>query len=203
MIHADRDRLAKLVSRERLAGVRRFGAVVLDVDDTLLARPALLGEDRAEDTGQRVGALVRGLLSKGVRIVLVTGHGWEQLKHRWIEPSLLQSGATIERLPIYANRGATKIVCNRAGFSEDRVYQDVHLIAQEHRTPLLRLLSSLQHAYFQDFQARASWYRRTFPRFDFDQTPTVSLRDGVVAELRPLPSRVHAAQEGGGTRAPT
>jgi hydroxymethylpyrimidine pyrophosphatase-like HAD family hydrolase len=189
----ERDRLTSLIGRERLARVRRLGAVVLDVDDTLLARPALPGQDRAEAPGREVQPLIRGLLGKGVRVILVTGHGWEQLKRRWIEPSLLQSVATAGRLQIYANRGATKVVCDNTTFSEDRAYRDVHAIASEHQTPLLQLLTSLREAYVRDLQTRASWYRRTYSRFDFDQTPVVSLREEVVAQLRPLPSRVHAS----------
>jgi hypothetical protein len=192
----DRDWLAKVIDRERLAAVRRFGAIVLDVDDTLLARPALRGEDRAEDSGQRVGALIRGLLDRGVRVILITGHGWGQLQRRWIVPSPLESTAATERLQIYATRGATKVVCDTAAFSEDRAYSDLYAITHEHRIPLVHLLTSLQEEYVRDFQARASWYRRTYSRFDFDQMPTVSLREEVVAELRPLPSRVHATRGG-------
>jgi hypothetical protein len=135
-----------------------------------------------------------------VRVILITGHGWEQLKRRWIVPSLLESMTATERLQIYANRGATKVVCDNVAFSEDRAYRDAHAIAHEHRIPLVHLLTSLQEEYVRDFQARASWYRQTYSRFDFDQMPTVSLREEVVAELRPLPSRVHATRGGGDPR---
>jgi hypothetical protein len=197
----DHDRLATLIGWARLEGVRDHGAVVLDVDDTLLPRPTLLGEDRAEESGQQMGAVIRSLLKTGVRVTLITGHGWEQLQHRWVEPCLLdEPEGAIQNLLVYANRGATKVVFDGAGFAEDRSYGERHAIAQEHRISVLQLLSALQQVYVRDLQMRPSWYGQAFPRFDFDEVPTVSLREEVVAVLRPLPSRAHASEAGADPR---
>jgi hypothetical protein len=178
-----------------------LGAIALDVDDTLLARPPFLGEAPTPDSGQRVGAVILSLLKGGVRVILITGHGWEQLRRRWVGPLLRQYGGPAEGLQIYANRGATKLAVDGGRVSEDRGYRDGHVIAEAHREAILQVLRSLQTAYLRDFEARASWYRQTFPRFDFDQLPAVSLREEVVAELRPLPSRAHTAHQGEDVRA--
>ncbi len=192
---ATQDLLATQISRSFRRRLRGRGALVLDVDDTLLARPPLPGDSQAEDSGHEVAGLIRGLLANGMRVVLVTGHGWEQLRRRWIEPWLLPIGTEADRLLIYANRGATKIAPDGGALIEDRAYRLRHALAPEHRTPLLGLLSSLRERHSRDIERRVSWYRRRYPRFDFDQAPTVSVREEVVAFLRPLPSRAHATEE--------
>jgi hypothetical protein len=111
-VDVDLDTLLQASVVER---VLRHGALLLDVDDTILVR------ERAGRGGPETfadspsAALLPKLLTRGFRLCLITGHGWKQLESRLISPlteHLRLSGTqeAIEKLHIYANRGATKIL---------------------------------------------------------------------------------------------
>ncbi|HZG53298.1 MAG TPA: hypothetical protein VEZ40_14300, partial [Pyrinomonadaceae bacterium] len=112
--------LGELLDAARVERLRRAGALALDVDDTLLARERaafVAGVRGGEETfaESASAALLPELLRRGFRVGLITGHGWRQLESRLVAPvveRLRETGDewSIERLRVYANRGATKIV---------------------------------------------------------------------------------------------
>ena len=196
--------LDKLMDAAHVERVRRAGALVLDVDDTLLAR------ERAGGTGEETfresapAALLPELLRRGFNVCLITGHGWQQLQTRliapliecWCEPrdAAADAATCIERLRVYANRGATKIVRDGERHVTDEVYGARHQLRAEDMATLCELLETLGVEFNASYSARREWFRETFPRFDFATLPArVSEREGAVLVLRPIPARRHAA----------
>jgi hydroxymethylpyrimidine pyrophosphatase-like HAD family hydrolase len=193
--------LDRVIDAAQIECVRSHGALVLDVDDTLLAR------ERADGTGQEIfndsaaAGLLPELLRRGFNLCLITGHGWQQLESRLVVPiveRLRESGdeAAVERLRIYANRGATRIAWDGTRHQVDVTYGE-HLQIRAGDVGVLRdLLESLAAEFEVDVSVRGEWYRKTFPRFDFEELPAgVSEREGAVLVLRPIPARIHAADD--------
>jgi hydroxymethylpyrimidine pyrophosphatase-like HAD family hydrolase len=207
--------LGKLIDAARVGRVRRAGALVFDVDDTLLARERAGGagvetvagtlmETIAETFAESApAALLPELLRRGFNLCFITGHGWQQLQTRLVAPiieSLRESGdsddarACIERLRVYANRGATKIAWDGERYAVDEVYGARHQLRDADRATLRELLEILGAEFDASFRARREWFQETFPRFDFATLPArVSEREGAVLVLRPIPARRHAA----------
>lgn len=187
---------------QRAPQLLEFGAVVLDVDDTILARDSASqsGETFAESPA---AAFIPELLEAGVRIVLVTGHGWRQLESRLVGPiqSVLQAGATLrvfdprERLEVYANRGATKITWDGCSYRTDEEYSNTHGIPKHDCLVILGILEDARAGYHEELRARATWYRRTFPRFDGWRSAAIEVRERSAIALRPIPSAFHALEE--------
>ncbi|HZH30335.1 MAG TPA: hypothetical protein VEY11_06190 [Pyrinomonadaceae bacterium] len=198
--------LGKLLDATRVERLRRAGALVLDVDDTLLAREraAAVGDSvRAggEETFEESAAamLLPELLRRGFRVGLITGHGWRQLERRLVAPVVErlreahEAGASIARLSVYANRGATKIVWDGERHAVDAVYGERHQLRVEDTATLRGLLESLGAEFDAEVRARREWYAASFPRFDFATLPPrVDEREGAVLVLRPIPARRHA-----------
>ncbi|HYO99639.1 MAG TPA: hypothetical protein VER76_05575 [Pyrinomonadaceae bacterium] len=194
--------LEELMDAGRVERLRQKGALVLDVDDTLLARVRADGGAGEETFAESAAAAgLPELLRRGFRVCLITGHGWRQLEARLVAPvieNLRESGkaACVERLRVYANRGATKIVCDGARREVDEVYGERYQLRAEDVPALSRLLESLWAEFEVDVKARGRWYEAAFPRFDFSTLPArVSEREGAVLVLRPVPSRIHAAAD--------
>jgi hydroxymethylpyrimidine pyrophosphatase-like HAD family hydrolase len=193
--------LETVIDASQMERVRSHGALVFDVDDTLLAR------ERADGAGQETfydsaaAALLPEFLRHGFNLCLITGHGWQQLESRLVAPiveRLRESGdeAAIQRLRVYANRGATKIALNDAGHQVDVAYGEHFQIRASDVGVLRDLLESLAAEFEVDVSNRDEWYRRVFPRFDFEALPArVSEREGAVLVLRPIPGRIHAAND--------
>jgi len=203
--------LDKLLNAARVERLRRAGALVLDVDDTLLARERAggfagggsvggVGSGGGEETftESASAALLPELLRRGFRVGLVTGHGWRQLESRLVAPvveRLRESGdaSSVEHLRVYANRGATKIVWDGARHAVDEVYGARHQLRDADVARLRALLETLGAEFDADVNARREWYRAAFPRFDFATLPArVDEREGAVLVLRPIPARRHA-----------
>lgn len=206
--------LGKLLDAPRVERLRRAGALVLDVDDTLLARERAGGDGVRGGGGEETfaesaaAALLPPLLRRGFRIGLITGHGWRQLRSRLVAPvveRLRETGdaaACVERLHIYANRGATKIVRDGERHRVDEFYGERYQLRAADVATLRGLLESLGAEFDADVRARGEWYRETFPRFDFTTLPArVDEREGAVLVLRPLPARRHAADGASSARA--
>lgn len=197
--------LGELLDAARVERIRRAGALVLDVDDTLLAREragaggvASRGEESFAESA--AAALLPELLRRGFRIGLVTGHGWRQLERRLVMPvveRLRETGdaSAIARLGIYANRGATKIVWYGARHAVEEVYGERHQLRAADVAELRALLETLGAEFDAKVKARAEWYASAFPRFDFASLPArVDEREGAVLVLRPIPAQRHAAE---------
>lgn len=194
--------LDKLFDAARVERVRRQGALVLDVDDTLLARAGSAGEESFAESAP--AALLPELLRRGFNVCLITGHGWEQLQSRLIAPIVERlreagddaAGASIARLRVYANRGATKIIRDGERHGTDAVYGARHQLRDEDKTALRSLLETLGGEFDASYRARREWFQAAFPRFDFATLPArVSEREGAVLVLRPIPARMHAADK--------
>jgi hypothetical protein len=200
--------LGELLDAARVERLRRAGALVLDVDDTLLARERVRGVDGAVGGGETfaesaAAALLPELLRRGFRVALVTGHGWRQLESRLVAPVVerlreLDGGdgaaTSVARLRVYANRGATKIVYDGASHKVEEVYGGRHQLRAADVATLRGLLESLGAEFGADVRARREWYEASFPRFDFMTLPArVDEREGAVLVLRPIPARRHAA----------
>jgi hypothetical protein len=199
--------LDKLFDAARVERVRRQGALVLDVDDTLLARERTGGagaETLAETFAESASAaMLPELLRRGFNLCLITGHGWGQLESRLIAPlvgSLLResgdgeaAAASVERLRVYANRGATKIVWDGERHAFDEAYGARHRLRDEDRGALREVLELLGAEFDREVSARREQFEATWPRFDFTTLPArVSEREGAVLVLRPIPTRMHA-----------
>ncbi|HEV7903547.1 MAG TPA: hypothetical protein VGO96_06880, partial [Pyrinomonadaceae bacterium] len=208
--------LDEVIDAARVERVRRAGALVLDVDDTLLARERkgdAGGEILAETfAGSASAALLPELLRRGFNVCLITGHGWSQLESRLIAPlvaRLRESGdgdetaaSCVERLRVYANRGATKIVWDGERYASEEVYGARHQLRDADRGALRELLEFLGAEFEREVSARREWFEATFPRFDFATLPArVSEREGAVLVLRPIPARMHAADGAANARA--
>jgi hypothetical protein len=195
--------LGNFIDAQHVARVRRAGALVLDVDDTLLARERAGGAGEETFKESASAALLPELLRRGFNVCLITGHGWGQLQSRLILPlveRLRESGgdaaaACIERLRVYANRGATKIRWDGERHETDAVYGKRHQLRDEDKAALRSLLETLGAEFESEVRTRREWFQTTFPRFDFAMLPArVSEREGAVLVLRPIPTRLHATQ---------
>ncbi|HLL70687.1 MAG TPA: hypothetical protein VK363_04590 [Pyrinomonadaceae bacterium] len=198
--------LDELMDAARVERLRLRGALVLDVDDTLLARVRADGGAGEETFAESAAAAaLPELLRRGFNVCLITGHGWQQLETRLVAPvaeHLRGSGdataaaSCIARLHVYANRGATKIVRDGARHAVDEIYGARHQLRDEDVPALRTLLESLAVEFEADVRARVAWYEASFPRFDFGALPArVSEREGAVLVLRPVPSRIHAVRD--------
>ena len=196
--------LDKLMDAARVERLRLSGALVLDVDDTLLARVRANGGAGEETFAESAAATaIPELLRRRFSVCLITGHGWRQLETRLVAPvaehlrvsgGAASAAACIARLHVYANRGATKIVRDDARHAVDEVYGARHQLRDEDLPALRALLESLAAEFEADVRARRRWYEASFPRFDFGALPArVSVREGAVLVLRPVPSPIHAA----------
>jgi hypothetical protein len=198
--------LDKLLDAARIERVRRAGALVLDVDDTLLAREraGITGAETLAETfaESAPAALLPELLRRGFNLCLITGHGWQQLQTRLTLPLIEHlrelgddnAAACCGRLRVYANRGATKINWEGERHGTDEVYGAQHQLRDGDRAPLRSLLETLGAEFDASYEARRAWFQATFPRFDFATLPArVSEREGAVLVLRPIPARIHAA----------
>lgn len=190
--------LSKLIDKPLIERVRSHGAIVLDVDDTLLTRKGARSEAQQTFLESPSAGLLPGLLRRGFTLCVITGHGWQQLHARLIAPiakGLRESGdrADVDRLHVYANRGATKIVWDGTTHKVEEVYGARYQIRQEDLAVLRSLLEALAADFRIDVEARREWYSKSFPRFDFaNLPPRVDEREGAVMVLRPIPARFHA-----------
>lgn len=181
-----------------VARVKNHGALLLDVDDTLLVRERAAGSRPEVFADSAPAALLPQLLDRGMRLCLITGHGWRQLESRLISPlrEQLPTPGSIERLSIYANRGATKILWDGSRHVVDETYGTSYQLRARDLKALSHLLNSLAEDFRIDFESQPGWYRRTFNRFDFSSLPgTVTEREGAVLVLRPVPTSKHADLE--------
>jgi hypothetical protein len=202
--------LGKLLDAAHVARVRRAGAFVFDVDDTLLARERAGGAGAETFAESAPAALLPELLRRGFNLCLITGHGWQQLQSRLVAPvvaRLRESGdddaaACIVRLRVYANRGATKISWDGERHAVAEVYGARHQLRDGDRAALRELLETLGAEFDAEVKTRREWFQATFPRFDFATLPArVSEREGAVLVLRPVPARLHAADGSSNPRA--
>lgn len=193
-----------LMDAARVERLRLSGALVLDVDDTLLARVRADGGAGEETFAESAAAAaLPELLRRGFNVCLITGHGWRQLETRLVAPvaehlrkacDAAFAASCIARLRVYANRGATKIIRDGARHAVDEVYGARHQLRDEDVPALRALLESLATEFETDVRVRRRWYEASFPRFDFGALPArVSVREGALLVLRPVPSLIHAA----------
>ncbi len=190
--------IGRVVDASCVARVMDRGALLLDVDDTLLVRERAGGAAPEVFADSPSAALLPPLLDRGIRLCLITGHGWKQLESRLISPlrDQLHTRGSIERLSIYTNRGATKIFWNGSRHVADEAYGSRYQLRVGDVKALSDLLNSLAEEFRIDFESQPGWYRKTFPRFDFSSLPaTVTEREGGVLVLRPVPTSKHAESE--------
>jgi hypothetical protein len=196
------DTLVRVVDAPHVQRIYRLGALILDVDDTLIPRAGCdsAGENLALEPTVRIALL----LLRGFHVGIVTGHGWTQLNRKLIRPivDILRQTAphsyaeAIARLHVYANGGATKAAWNGHGHATDLQYGHSHGLRSRDMPVLCRILQGAATELTDDWQARKEWYQRSFPLFDFHSLPAaVEDREGAVLVLRPVPSRAHAARD--------
>lgn len=200
-MHSGLIELEKILSLERLTKMRDNGAVFFDVDDTLLARRRTSFENDQTFSESAAAILIPQLLIAGVRVCLITGHGWNQLKRRLVLPLIgdvskkfsQKRNELFERFFIYANRGATKLVWKTNNYKEDKIYGREFALDTVESTALRGIFTSLTEILIEDFERRESLYKQTFPNFAFDELPPKIIeREKVVLSLRPIPSRTHS-----------
>lgn len=188
--------LDTLLPTSLLERVRKHGALLLDVDDTILLRERTGGGGPETFADSPSAALLPELLIRGFRVCLITGHGWKQLESRLIAPLTAQlsgSREVMKRLHIYANRGATKVLWDGTRPVMDETYAAQHNLPATDMAALNGLLRWLAEHLTSEVEAKLDWYRKTYTRFDFQSLPpTVTEREGAVLVLRPVPTSQHA-----------
>lgn len=198
------NKLDALLSPERLEILRRNGALIFDVDDTLLARRGAASENDQIFSESAAAISVPLLLNAGVRVCIVTGHGWKQLKKRFVsflveEVSNLfpeKSEEILKRFFVYANRGATKLIRENGDYTEDAVYGGEFSIDETDSVQLREILERLKEFFNEDFAKRKDWYLQNFPVFAFEELPPKILeREKAVLGLRPIPSESHCEKD--------
>lgn len=193
--------LDTILSINKLENLLRHGAIVFDVDDTLLARrikPSETGQIFSDSTA---AVAIPLLLKAGVRVCIITGHGWQQLEKRFVAPlseEILRlftekADETLNRFFVYANRGATKLIWEKGVFIPDAKYNDEFSFTPNDLKYLIEILENLKKSFIKDFTNRKNWYLQNFVNFDFDELPPKILeRERVVLGLRPIPSQAHS-----------
>lgn len=195
-----RDNLSTLLSPERLEKLRRNGAIVFDVDDTLLARRGKFSENDQIFSESPAALSVPRLLNAGVRVCVITGHGWAQLEKRFVAPldeeisNLFpeKRDEILKRFFVYANRGATKIIRENDDYIEETVYGGEFSFDETDLVRLREILERLKESSIEDFAKRKEWHLENFPEFNFEELPPEILeREKVVLGLRPIFSEAH------------
>ena len=192
----------ELIDRSLIDRLRQQGALVLDVDDTLLSRDSIGAKQ--ESFVERPAARLSELLRCGFTVCIMTGHGWRQLESRLMNPVIEQvkkdgNEDYIGRLYMYANRGATKIIWDGKRHKLDEVYGYQYQLCEDDVPTLRRLLESLAMDLCIDVRARNKWYRENFGKFDFDAAPaSIEEREGAIMVLRPIPGPLHVTDLGSG-----
>ena len=204
-MRTDLSKLEKILSPERLESLRQNGVLIFDVDDTLLARRSQPSEKDQIFAESAAAVSVPMLLSAGVRICVITGHGWAQLERRFVSPLIDEisnlfpekRAEILQRFYIYANRGATKIIRRNEVYAEESVYGKEFSFDEADSFRLSEILERLRESFNEDFARRKDWYRQSFPKFAFDELPPEIIeREKVVLGLRPIPSAAHSEKSG-------
>jgi hydroxymethylpyrimidine pyrophosphatase-like HAD family hydrolase len=189
-----------LLSPDRIKNLRENGAIFFDVDDTLLARRKNAGENDQNFSESSAAALVPLLLGAGVRVCVITGHGWAQLERRFVTPLRevvtkhfpANADRILQRFFVYANRGATKVVLKKKTYAEDENYGNKYFLERADSRRLREIFRELADFFDADFAKRKDFYLQNFPKFAFDELPPKIIeREKVVLCLRPIPSETH------------
>jgi len=195
-----RDNLNTLLSPERLEKLRQNGVMIFDVDDTLLARRGRFSKNDQIFSESPAAVSIPLLLNAGVRVCVITGHGWAQLEKRFVLPldkeiSKLfpeNRDEILRRFFVYANRGATKIIRENGYYKEETVYGSEFSFDETDLIRLREILERLKDTFIEDFAKRKGWYLENFPEFNSEELPPEILeREKVVLGLRPIPSESH------------
>jgi hypothetical protein len=142
------DALDKVITPSRMQTLRARGVLILDVDDTLLARRNGSTADGEKFGDSPAALMLPQLLHVGVRVALMTGHGWEQLDERLIktflqqiskEPSLVLN----DHFYAYANRGATRIIFDGSTWRLDEKYARGFVFSPDELKALTAILTEL------------------------------------------------------------
>lgn len=186
-----------LLSAIDLSDLRRFGALVFDVDDTLLMRRRNPGGRNQIYCESESAKLIPVLLKTGLRVGLITGHGWEQLAGRLISPLIEdtshrypeKSRSILSNLFVYANRGATKVNFTDGEFFVDAEYGDAFEIDDMDSKAIIAVLAELSDRFMSEFTERRNWYFSEFDNFPFAELPPrIFGHENVVIGLKPVPS---------------
>lgn len=192
--------LNSLLPPERLENLRRNGVMFFDVDDTLLARRTKPSENDQVFSESQAAISIPLFLNAGIRVCVITGHGWKQLQNRFVLPLIKEifncfpkkRDELLKRFFVYANRGATKIIWKNGTYSEETDYINEFSFDESDLIRLLGILSKLEKTFNNDFAKQKSWYLQNFPKFAFNELPPQILeREKVVLGLRPIPSEAH------------
>lgn len=164
-------RILDLIDEQFVERLAARGALILDVDDTLLARRGGTADGGETFSDSEAAMLLPCLARSGVRVALVTGHGAEQLSSRLLR-SLAAELVSVQHAPgfeipvVYANRGATHLTLVDGKFVSSPSYGAQFQIRGIQRLVLetiLREISAVEH-----------------------NDPVMELRDDVILSLRPI-----------------
>lgn len=173
-----------VLTAERMSKMRRNGALFFDVDDTLLARRSGAANYDQIYSENDAAKLLPELLNAGVRVCIITGHGWRQLQTRLIAPFItdlnnrFSSTANIldANLFVYANRGATRIALQNGKPLIDRDYGRNYRIDAGDAPKLRSVVESMREFYLCESR-----------ELETDREPPRLLeREGVILGLRPI-----------------
>ncbi len=193
-----------ILSPARLENLRKNGAICFDVDDTLLARRKNISESDQVFSESPAAAFVPLLLNAGVKVCIITGHGWTQLKERFVLPLTEEISKNfpekreeiLQRFFVYANRGATKMIWKNGDYAEDVNYGREFSFDETNLIQIREIFAELAKSFNEDFAKQKDFYRQSFPKFAFDELPPEILeREQVVLGLRPIPSEAHCEKK--------
>lgn len=172
------------ITIERMSKLRRKGVIFFDVDDTLLARRSENAKRDQIYSESAAATLLPKLLHANIRLCIITGHGWNQLQSRLIEPLIADLHARFSfpqdvlesQLFVYANRGATRISFQSDKPVIDPDFCERYLIEPADSQKLYSLFERLLEVYLSNYPELQNASDR----------PTIIERDRTVLSLRPI-----------------
>lgn len=187
-----------VLSTARVSDLRDSGIIFFDVDDTLLSRSG--GRNGTGESFPDSPAAMRLplLLSRGFRVVIITGHETEQLFRRLIGPLVSATGHDLANLRVYTNRGGTGFSWDGRSFIEDTVYSACFKLTPAELEQAVRIAANIAAKVSSDIRQHSERIISDYPRFPIDELPVkVTVRDDTIVSAKPFPSLSHCLVKAG------
>lgn len=168
-------KIEEILTSERIDALRKWGILFFDVDDTLLSRRNSEFGAEQNFADSPAAQTLPSLLAAGLRICIVTGHGWKQLESRLVRPLVkiisteeaAKCNELLGRFSVYANRGATRVEWNGEIFEENRDFRERFGILENDLPVLTEILEQIRDSIHSD-------------------PPSIIKREGVILGMRPI-----------------
>ena len=176
-------RVRDLIDEQFVVRLAKSGALILDVDDTLLARRGGSSESGETFADSEAARLLPDLAKCGIYVALVTGHGLGQLSQRLLDPLAIeltpvQSVSGFAGPVVYANRGAIRLEFVDGVFVRTAANGERFEIGEGNRRELAAIAKEIYPV--------------------GDKEPVLELRDGVILSMRPFSEEARRIAIGSG-----